>query len=663
MLEQINKGINLYDEEDIKVYENSSSGFNSILSGTINNLEIISRNNIKELWISLNTGISIFNINQNRFENYKFNQRSSRNKFPQGFSSIILTKNNELWITNPISGLYKYETENLDLIKHYIFDINDKRSITSSSLTSISEYNDEIYIGSRGDGVFIYTNDSIGFQNIDTDNGLLSNNIISFLKTYQFLFILTDKGINYFDFEVMSSLTDGDNNNLRNINEDDGLEVKSIINNGISFYNDFIYLFTKNDIQKIDLYNLFVDRENPIINLTESEFIDENFDKRRYIIEKNNINLSSDISNIELSLSSPSFYKPQSTQIFYKIEELNDQWVNLGNENKLIIQSSGYSNSFVNDNKILAPYGEYNLRIKSTNSSGVESSNQLEYNLSVTPPWYLTTIAFISYFLIIVGSIFIYVRFSQGRTRRLMEEKRKEEELEEAHNLQMGLLAKENPKREDLDISTFIRCATEVGGDYYDFIEFEDGSLLAICGDATGHGTASGMMVSITKAGLLGIDSSDPNFILKTLNKIIKKVDIGRLRMSLNLVHFQNGSMKMSSAAMPPMYHFEKKKNKVDEITISNLPLGGLMTENFTVMDKKFSKDDVLVMISDGLPEAPNKDGELLDYAAVKDCIEKHSTKTASEIKDELVKLSDKWMNGIHNPDDITIVVCKKLKN
>ena len=337
--------------------------------------------------------------------------------------------------------------------------------------------------------------------------------------------------------------------------------------------------------------------------------------------------------------------------------------MNLGNERKLIIKSSGYSNSFVNDNKILAPYGEYNLRIKSTNSSGIESSNQLEYQLSVTPPWYLTTIAFISYFLALISSVFLYVKFSQGRTRRLMEEKRKEEELEEAHNLQMGLLAKENPKREDLDISTFIRCATEVGGDYYDFIEFEDGSLLAICGDATGHGTASGMMVSITKAGLLGIDSSDPNFILKTLNKIIKKVDIGRLRMSLNLVHFQNGSMKMSSAAMPPMYHFEKKNNKVDEITISNLPLGGLMSENFTVLDKKFAKDDVLVMLSDGLPEAPNKDGDLLDYAAVKECIEKHSTKTASEIKDELVKLSDKWMNGIHNPDDITIVVCKKLKN
>ena len=67
--------INLYDVNDIKIYE-TSAGFNSILEGNINNLEIINRNNIKELWISLNTGISIFNINQDRFQNFKFNQRS-----------------------------------------------------------------------------------------------------------------------------------------------------------------------------------------------------------------------------------------------------------------------------------------------------------------------------------------------------------------------------------------------------------------------------------------------------------------------------------------------------------------------------------------------------------------------------------------------------------
>ncbi len=651
--------LDLYTD-DIYSYAHSSDDPNSLLNGNINNLAlIVDENEQKELWISLNNGISILDIENESFKNFKYNPRS-KNQLPNGFSSVIKLSNNDIIISNINTGLYRY-SKNLDLIKHYIFDINDKSSITSSSITSLIDYNNEIYIGTNGDGLFIYENDSLGFKNFTTFNGLLSNNILGFLKTYQHLFILTDKGINYFDFEVMSSLTDGNNNNLRNINNEDGLIIESFIKNGMSFYDDFLYVFSETNIQKIDFYNIFIDYESPIISLVSSKIIDENYDEIKLEIKDSIVNLTNDITNIEFSLSSPSFYKTNNTQLFYKLEPLNSTWTNLATERKIIIQSAGFSKSNFADNKILLSYGDYKLRIKSSNSSGIESQNQIAYTISVTPPWYLTIYAFISYVIILISSIYLYVKFSQERTKKLMEDKRKEEELEEAHNLQMGLLAKEMPKRKDLDISTYIKCATEVGGDYYDFIEFNDGSLLVICGDATGHGTASGMMVSITKAGLLGIDSKDPNYIMKTLNKIIKKVDIGRLRMSLNLAHFQNGSMKLSSAAMPPIYHFEKKKNKLDEIQISNLPLGGLMTEDFTVLDKKFSKGDVLVMISDGLPEAPNNNGDLLDYNAVKECIEKNCLKTAEEIKDELVNLSENWLQGIHNPDDITIVVCKKL--
>ena len=102
----------------------------------------------------------------------------------------------------------------------------------------------------------------------------------------------------------------------------------------------------------------------------------------------------------------------------------------------------------------------------------------------------------------------------------------------------MGLLAKENPNRDDLDISTYkvrnwleeiimilLNLKTEV---YWPYVEMLQDMV-----------QPSGMMVSITKAGLLGIDSNDPEFMLKTLNRIIKKVDIGRLRMSLNLFIFR----------------------------------------------------------------------------------------------------------------------------
>ena len=64
--------------------------------------------------------------------------------------------------------------------------------------------------------------------------------------------------------------------------------------------------------------------------------------------------------------------------------------------------------------------------------------------------------------------------------------------------------------------------------------------------------------------------------------------------------------------------------------------------------------------MSDGLPEAPNHDGEMLDYPAVKQCIEDNGTKSASGIKESLIELSDKWLDGIQNPDDITLVIFKK---
>ena len=76
----------------------------------------------------------------------------------------------------------------MDLVKHYIFDIDDK-SITSSSLTNLTEYNEELYIGSEGDE-FLFTNDSTGLVN--TESGLLSNNVKNFLKHISsYLFLLT----------------------------------------------------------------------------------------------------------------------------------------------------------------------------------------------------------------------------------------------------------------------------------------------------------------------------------------------------------------------------------------------------------------------------------------------------------------------------------------
>ena len=263
---------------------------------------------------------------------------------------------------------------------------------------------------------------------------------------------------------------------------------------------------------------------------------------------------------------------------------------------------------------------------------------------------------------LILVAIGIYLNGKRKQRERLrqIEEDRKNNELAAARDLQMSMLPKENPKRADLDIATFIRSSTEVGGDYYDFFPQPDGGLFSVCGDATGHGVTSGMMVSVTKAGLNGISPVKPNKILQRLNGVVKRIDLGTLRMSLNIAEITSDEVFLSSAAMPPIYLYKAATKQVEEFMNNGLPLGGLRDEDFVLENRKFEAGDVLVQLSDGLPEAPNLLGEMYDYERLRSLIQSSCHLSAQEIIDVLIKSVDEWMQGKRNPDDITLVVTKK---
>lgn len=262
--------------------------------------------------------------------------------------------------------------------------------------------------------------------------------------------------------------------------------------------------------------------------------------------------------------------------------------------------------------------------------------------------------------LVAIGIYFNGKRKQRERLRKI-EEQRKSNELKAARDLQQSMLPKENPKRADLDIATFIRSSTEVGGDYYDFFPQPDGSLYSVCGDATGHGVTSGMMVSVTKAGLNGISPVKPNKILERLNGVVKRIDLGTLRMSLNIAEITDNQIFISSSAMPPIYLYKAATNSIQEFMNNGLPLGGLKDEAFPLETISFDKGDVLVQLSDGLPEAPNKLGEPYDYEQLKNLIKASCHLSSQQIIDTLIQSVDLWLDGQHNPDDITLVVTKKI--
>jgi serine phosphatase RsbU (regulator of sigma subunit) len=257
-------------------------------------------------------------------------------------------------------------------------------------------------------------------------------------------------------------------------------------------------------------------------------------------------------------------------------------------------------------------------------------------------------------------AVFIYGKRKQKLLIQKNEEDRKNKELQAAKDLQLSLLPKNNPKRSDLDISTYIRSSTEVGGDYYDFSTSLDGTIISICGDATGHGVASGMMVSVTKAGLKGIGIEKLSVTLYKLNNVVKEMKLGVLRMSLNMAKISSNSIELCSAAMPPVYLFKAINNSVEEISEQGLPLGGLKNADYETITRSFEPGDVLIQLSDGLPEAPSKNGEMYDYDRLKALIQTACSQSSQEIINTLVQSVDLWMGGSHNPDDITLVVIKK---
>ena len=97
--------------------------------------------------------------------------------------------------------------------------------------------------------------------------------------------------------------------------------------------------------------------------------------------------------------------------------------------------------------------------------------------------------------------------------------------MEEARELQLSMLPKKVPDVPNLDIAVYMKTATEVGGDYYDFSTKEDGSLNIAIGDATGHGMKAGTLVTMMKS-LFTANSIDKEIqgVLFKFKYFLKKV-------------------------------------------------------------------------------------------------------------------------------------------
>ena len=232
------------------------------------------------------------------------------------------------------------------------------------------------------------------------------------------------------------------------------------------------------------------------------------------------------------------------------------------------------------------------------------------------------------------------------------------DELEVARQLQRDLLPTTAPDLAGYRIAHSYRTANEIGGDYYDFFPLPGGRYVLVIGDASGHGMAAGLLKATANAALKLATEVDPapERVAALLNRVLVRTGDRRAFMSLfyGVLTPTSGEIEYVCAGHPfPL--LRRASGAVEELGRGSLPLGirdGLESAAATVT---LERGDLLLLYSDGLPEAVNAAGEAFGYDALRQLLRVEGQPQA--IHDRVLGALKAHVAGEPLKDDVSIVV------
>jgi len=221
----------------------------------------------------------------------------------------------------------------------------------------------------------------------------------------------------------------------------------------------------------------------------------------------------------------------------------------------------------------------------------------------------------IQFSLGIIASLLLAVVLTLLLLRRLVISLRKQRvmalDVKQAQEVQQVILPQASMKLPGFDVESEYRPALEVGGDFFQIIPNPtDGSLLIVAGDVVGKGLKAGMLVALLVGGIRTVVdwSTDPVLVLRALNKrLMGRGDAQATCLALRIE--PNGEATLANAGHLPPY-----LNGLPLDMQGALPLGMADTAEFSVLHFNLAEADRLVLVSDGVVEATDSNGQLFGF-------------------------------------------------
>jgi phosphoserine phosphatase RsbU/P len=226
-------------------------------------------------------------------------------------------------------------------------------------------------------------------------------------------------------------------------------------------------------------------------------------------------------------------------------------------------------------------------------------------------------------------------------------------EASEARAIQEALLPKSSPYIPGFTISGLSIPAGAVGGDWYDFISFDDGCWGLVLADVSGKGTAAALLMSATRGMLrsLAQTCSGPGEVLTRLNRLlVEDFPSGKfVTMLLAVLNPSTRELTFSSAGhLRPLLVDEHGARFLD--SERGMPLG-LGTGEFSESRVQLSKGSRLVFYSDGITEATGLSDEEYGADRMRDHVLQPEASAASILADVRT-----FANGEGLHDDATVI-------
>lgn len=244
-------------------------------------------------------------------------------------------------------------------------------------------------------------------------------------------------------------------------------------------------------------------------------------------------------------------------------------------------------------------------------------------------------------------------------------------DLRLASSVQRYLLPEQVPQTPNMQFAVKYFPQQLIGGDFYDFFKLPNGKMGVVIGDVSGKGISAAILMALcqTKLRYIAMTGKSPAQTLKALNA--EMVKAMRSDMFITIIYMiidtDTGEAVFARAGHePPLLAKSGAQTPAEPIKSSGMALGMVSEELFDdVIDDcrlKMDDGDVLVMYTDGLTEATNRQGVEFSEKNLAQTVSTLRSRNANDLNDEIIKSVERFMSPAKTyGDDLTLLTVKKI--